>query len=240
MKYIALIAAVSIIFLSAPTHAEEMPRPDDRVIFDVAQEDWVTTKTARVSVNVEAAVSDKTAGTMRADMTKTVNDLSKGDWRLTNFNRSQDQTGMERWSASFEARLPENQLNGLTDSAKKLSKVGMQLTIGDIDFTPTLDEMESARAALRAKIYKSASDQVVALNTALPGRNYRIAMINFTGSNDEPGPVPMPRIVRGQAMMATAALAPAPATPPMERAEKIILNARVVLAAVSDNRPAVK
>jgi hypothetical protein len=209
------------------------------VIFDLSAEDWVMTKNAHVSVNVEAAVSDKTAGTMRGDMIKAVNDLAKGDWRLTNFNRSQDQTGLERWSATFETRLPENMLSGLGDGVKKLSKAGMQLSLGDIDFSPSLDEMETARGVLRTKLYKEASDQLTALNTALPGRNYRIATINFTGSNDEPGPVPMPRVVRGQAMMAMAVPASAPAAPPMERAEKITLNARVVLAAVPESKPVV-
>jgi hypothetical protein len=47
----------------------------------------------------------------------------------------------------------------------------------------------------------------------------------------------MPRVVRGQANMMMSAMAvPAssPPTPPMERAEKITLNARVVLAALPE------
>jgi hypothetical protein len=235
MKRFLLIALFMLASFTA-TRAEEMARPDDRVIFDVSGEDWVMTKTAHVGVNVEAAVSDKNAGTMRADMIKAVNDLAKGDWRLTNFSRSQDSTGLERWSATFESRLPESELTGLGDSVKKLSKAGMQLSIGDIDFSPTLDEMEAARGILRTKLYKEANDQLAALNSALPGRSYRIAMINFAGGMDEPGPVPMPRVVRGQAnmMMATAAMSPAPSAPPMERAEKITLNARIVFAALPD------
>ncbi len=86
-------------------------------------------------------------------MTKAVNNLAKADWRLTSFNRSEDQTGLERWSATFEARLPETDLNGLAETAKKISKAGMQLTIADIDFSPTLEEMETARAGLRTQVY---------------------------------------------------------------------------------------
>lgn len=239
MQRYLILALMSMTLLTAAARADEMPRPDDRVIFDVSGEDWVMTKTAHVSVNVEAAVSDKNAGTMRGDMIRAVNDLAKGDWRLANFNRSQDQTGLERWSASFEARLPENLLNALGDGAKKQSKAGMQLSIGDIDFSPTLEEMETAKGVLRTKMYRSAIDQLAALNTTMPGRNYRIAMINFATNTDEPGPIPMPRIVRGQAMlMGTAAPAMAPAPPPMERAEKISMNARVILAALSDGKPA--
>ncbi len=230
MTRLFLAALMGIVLLSFTARADE-PKPDDRVVFDVAGEEWVTTKTAHVTVNVEAAVSGNNAGTMRADMIKSVNDLAKGDWRLTAFNRSQDQTGLERWSTTFEARLPENELNGLEDSAKKLSKAGMQITLGDINFSPTLEEMEAARSTLRARLYKTAIDQLATLNTSIPGRNYRIAVINFTGSGDEPAP--MPHVVRGMMMTANA---PAPAAPPMERAEKITMNARVVLAALPENK----
>jgi uncharacterized protein YggE len=161
-------------------------------------------------------------------MIKAVNDIAKADWRLTSFNRSQDSTGLERWSAMFEARLPENELNGLNDNAKKVSKAGMQVTLGDINFTPTLAEMEAARSALRTQVYKNVSDQLAALNAALPGRGYRIGVINFATSEEEPRP--MPHVVRGMLAMANAPES-AP-QPPMERAEKITMTARVVLAAL--------
>lgn len=239
MTRLLLPSLLCLLMLGSPAQAQElMPKPDDRVILDVAGEEWVTTKTAEVTVAVEAAVTASNAGTMRSDMVKAVNDLSKGDWRLTSFNRSQDQTGLERWSAMYVARLPENQLNGLQEAAKKLSKAGMQVTVSDINFSPTLEEMEAARATLRAKLYKSASDQLAALNAALPGRTYRIGTINFTGNNDEP--TPMPRVVRGQANMAMMAMDSAKASPPMapmERAEKITLSARIVYAADSKVAP---
>lgn len=224
-------AALSMTFSAA--QAQEMPpRMDDRVIIDLSSEDWVTTKTARVDINVEAAVNAANSGTLRADMFKDVNDLVKADWRLTSFNRSQDQTGLERWSTTFEARVLENQLTGLGDSVKKLSKAGMQLSVGSIDFSPTLDEMEAARAAVRAQIYKQANEQLAAINAAIPGRSYRIALINFT-SDEQPAPQPQ-RMYKAMAMMAAA---PAPAGEPAERAEKVTLTARVVYAAVPDKAP---
>jgi hypothetical protein len=222
--------------LSSAARAQEsmMPKPDDYVVFDLSGEGWVTTKTARVTVTVEAAVSGTNAGTMRSDMMKAVNEVAKSDWRLVSFSRSQDQTGLERWSAAFEARLPENTLNGLGDNAKKQSKAGMQLSVGEIDFTPTSDEMEAARASVRAQLYKSANDQLAALNTTLVGRNYRIAAINFTGYDG--AMPPMPQVLRGpaplmkaMAMSASNAETAAPAS--MERAEKVTLSARVTLAA---------
>jgi len=232
------LAILILAALLAPEARADGYKPDDRVMFDISAEDWVTTKTAHVTAAIEAAVSANTAGTMRADMMKAVAALAKPDWRLTSFTRNQDQTGMEHWSAIFEARLAESDLNGLNDSAKKLSKPGMQLSIIGIDFTPTLEEKETARGGLRSQIYKIASDQLAALNAAMPGRNYRIALVNFTGDEDES--TPMPRVIKGRnalSMMAAASpdMSSAPsAAAPVERSEKVILSARIVFAATPE------
>jgi uncharacterized protein YggE len=234
----SVFALVVLTLLSAPAaRAQEAPnrQQDDRVIIDLSGEDWVTTKTARVTVNVEAAVSASNAGSTREEMYKAVNDLVKADWRLTEFNRSQDSTGLEHWSAGFEARVPENQLSGLGEMAKKVSKAGMQVSVGDIDFSPTLEEMETARAAVRAQIYKEANDQLTAVNAAIPGRNYRIALINFAG-DDQPMPQPPRSFITKTHMMAMGAPAAAPEAP-AERAEKVTLSARVVFAATPPEHP---
>ena len=236
MKRILPALLLTTLLITSPLRAEEGMRHhmDDSVVFTVSSEDWVTTKTARVSVNVEAAVSDKNAGSMRADMAKAVAALAKGDWRLTSFSRSMDQTGLERWSANYEARIEEAALNGLADSAKKSSKAGMLLTVSDIDFSPTLDETEAAKAALRAKIYKQANDQLTTLNSTLSGRGYRIAQISFVpfmGGGD----MAMPMVNRGGMMMKPMAMGVAAGepAPSAERSEKIILTATVVLSAAA-------
>jgi len=231
----SLLFVLALIGLFAFEARAEGFKPDDRVEFDVSAEDWVTTKSAHVTASVEAAVSANAAATMRAEMMKAIGELAKGDWRLTSFNRNQDQTGLEHWSAIFEARLPESDLGPLNDNAKKLSKPGMQLSVIGIDFTPTLEEMETARGALRQQIYKIANDQLNSLNATLPGRGYRIALINFTTSEDEA--TPMPRLLKGRAAAPGIAMAMGPeAAPaaPIERSEKVTLEARIVLATTPD------
>ncbi len=213
-------------------------KPDDTVIIDLAAEDWVTTKTARVMVNVEASVSSSTAGTTRAAMTKALDDMIKTEWRLISFNRNQDSTGMEHWSAMYEARVPEGQLSGINEQAKKVSKPGMQLSVSNIDFSPTLDETQAALGLLRTKIYKMANEQLAALNATLTGRGYRIAMINFTQDGGMMGggmgiaDMAMTKVLRGpRAAAMTAEIAPsAPPSPPMERSEKLVMTARVIFA----------
>jgi len=222
-----LLTSVLLLSLLSPALAQEIVKPDDTVSYQLSAEDWVTTKTAHVTLNVEAAVNTSDAGDMRADMTKAVNEAARGEWRVTSFNRSQDQTGMERWSVAYDARLPESDLNGLADAVKKASKSGMQITVSDIDFTPTLAETEAGRAALRARLLKEAQDQLASLNSTLPDRSYRIAHISF----ENEGVTPQPRPFVGHPMMAMAKASP-PTDDPQEHAQKLTLNAHVIYAAV--------
>ncbi|MER2520028.1 MAG: SIMPL domain-containing protein [Bdellovibrionales bacterium] len=235
-----LACATGLLLLAnGGAQAEEPQKIQDTVTFTLSAEDWISTKTARVMINVEAAVSGNAAATARGDMLKAVENLAKTDWKLTGFTRSQDQTGLERWSASFEARLPENTLGGLHDAAKKAGKAGMQLSVAAIDFSPTLDETETTRAALRTKIYKNAADQLTALNAALPGRNYRIAEIILVDEG-----MPQPYVVSemmGSKRQLTAMASSIPTdmnnATPMERSEKISVSAMVKLAAVPPQAP---
>ena len=225
------LLALLLTCAAVPACAEESYKPDDQVAFDLSTEGWATTTTARVTVNVDAAGAGSSTGTMRDDMQKAVNTLVKTDWRLINFSRNQDQTGLERWNASFEARVPENQLGGIHDTAKKLGKAGMQLTIIDIAFDPTLAEIETVKAKLRADLYQEIGAQLAALNAAFPGRQYRVSAINFNNM----GIAPM--MGRPMMMKATMAMSGAAegmdAGAPMERAQKITQQVQVVFAALS-------
>jgi hypothetical protein len=223
-----ILTSLLALSFAAPALANDI-KPDDTVSLELSAEDWVTTKTARVDLDVEAAVSAANEGTMRADMTKAVNDAAKGDWRLTNFTRSTDQTGMERWSVTFEARLPETALNGLTDAVKKASKAGMQLKVDTVDFTPTLEETEAAKAALRTRVMKDANDQLATLNTTLAGRQYRISDISFQAR-----PYLLGGVRKPMAMMAMASGNNASDdSAPQEHAQKMVVEARVVYAALA-------
>ena len=226
-----LLLALLLLCAALPAQAEEGYKPDDQVAFDLSAEGWATTTTARVTVNVDAAGAGSTSGTMRDDMQKAVNNLVKTEWRLINFSRSQDQTGLERWNASFEARVPENQLGGIHDTAKKLGKAGLQLTIADIAFDPTLAEIETVKAKLRADLYKQIGDQLAALNTAFPGRQYRVGAINFNSMGMPPMMPPRPMMMKATMAVAGGAEGMDYAAP-MERAQKITQQVQIVFAAL--------
>ncbi len=109
---------------------------------------------------------------------------------MINFNRSTDQTGLERWNATLEARLPEAQLTGLNAAAKSASRPGLQFTVNGTDMSPTLAEMEAGRAKLRETLLVKANEELARVNKGAGGRTYRIADIQF-GTFGMPMPVPM-------------------------------------------------
>src|SRR5262249_25817203 len=100
-----IVVLLSVLLLPAAASAQVLPKPDDTISLTLSVEDWVTTKTARTVVQVNASVTGENAGTTREAMLKAVQQMSADtSWKLISFNRSQTETGMENWYAQFEAR----------------------------------------------------------------------------------------------------------------------------------------
>lgn len=233
-RHSLLLASLLAMFLTTPAFAQDYA-PDDIVQLDLTTEGFVTTQTANVTATVDAAITDDKAATARAEMQKAVNDLAKptgSEWRLTGFNRSQDQTGLTRWQATFEARVAEAALAGINDRAVKASKAGMQLRIINMDFTPTLAETEAKRAELRADLYKRALEELTRVNAQLPGRNYRLLSVDFSGAG-RPMPFAQPMMMKAQRMeaMAMAADMGGVSAPSAEVAQRLYITAVVTFGA---------
>jgi len=230
-KTIAIILSL-VAFVPTASYALDAKQKDDKIIFTLSAKDWVTTKTARVFINVEAAVTQKTANNMRKKMINAVNSVAKSDWRLVNFRRNQDKTGMEHWSASFEARLPEIILSSLNEQAKKKSIAGMQIKIRNIDFSPTLEERQEVKNKLRRKIYELAKIQLDEFNKTT-NKLYRIAMVDFTGRAHA---FRNNRSYRNMEMMADKAMVSSAPMPSIKKSEKVIITATIILAAKPENK----
>lgn len=232
MKHL-LRAFFALALFTTPALAEDYA-PDDIVQLDLTTEGYVTTQTANVSVSVDAAITDDKAATARVEMQKAVNDLAKptgSEWRLTGFNRSQDQTGLTRWQATYEARVAEAALAGINERAVKASKAGMQLRIVNMDFTPTLAETEAKRSELRADLYKRAMEELARVNAQLPGRNYRLLAVDFSGAG-RPMPFAQPMMMKGARMEAMAMASDmSGAAPSAEVAQRLVVTAQVTYGA---------
>lgn len=231
MKRILAAALLAAPLLAPfPTHAE--PPLQDQVTFEVQEEAWVETDTARAVIAINAAASGGNAAKMRSDMQDALKRLlPDATWRITTFNQSQNAAGLDAFEAIAEARVKNSATEGLSERAKSASRQGLQLTVAGIDFSPSLAEIEAAKAGLRDAVYKRALAERDRLNKSLPDRVYRIARIDF-GVVGMPQPVPAPYM---RAEMATSVSSKQAAD--IEVTEKLRLQANVTLSVSVPDTP---
>jgi hypothetical protein len=233
----ALALAAPLAGAQTPPSIIAYPPQNDTVAETLALEDWVETHTARTELAIDASLPGSDAGKARGDMLNAVKGLAQGaDWRFTDFERNQDASGLEHWHAVVEARLPESQLGGLSDRAKQASRPGLQITVQDVDFTPTLAEVQAARFKLRGDMYKKINEALAQLNQAEPDRKYRIASIDFGGLPGNEGLEEVILTARRKTAMAAAPMAGRPAgggNESVSLSEKIKVIANVTFAALA-------
>ncbi len=123
--------------------------PMRKVLFRVGLEKWVTTTVARVEVSINATLSKAGLAKARNDIMKNLNHIAKGDWHVTQFYRSQDSSGLERLTVRAEARIGEANLTNVRKVAKSITRPGATYRISNIDFTPSLSEVQKVRSDVR-------------------------------------------------------------------------------------------
>jgi len=152
----------------------------NKVVLSLNAEQWLTTKTAVVTVEVSAAVADQGVEKIRSNVMQKLQQLAaKGEWHILSFNRQKDRSGLESIEIRAEARLEQADLNGLRDKAKAISKPGETFKINNIQFTPSDAEVRAANEALRKNVYQQAKAEVDALNSLYPSQKYYLHKIDF-------------------------------------------------------------
>lgn len=222
-KRVALLA-LPVALAAAPALSQPYP-VTDQVVLTLSAEDWVESDTARVTVAIDAALPGTDAAGVRSEMLAALDRLAPdAEWRFVRFDRGRDQSGLERWSAAAEARLPEAGLGGIEGRADEASRPGLQVRIENTDFSPTLSETEAIRARLRQEIYLRAGEELERLNNTFPDRAYRVANIDFVN------PPYRPVEPRTEMMMARPApAAAADVAGGLAVSEKLTVSAQVVL-----------
>ncbi|MEO3432401.1 hypothetical protein [Inquilinus sp. CAU 1745] len=227
---LAVLALAPIALAAAPAAAfESRPVPImDQVVLSLSAEDWVEAEKARVIVAVDAALPGSDAASVRTEMLAALDQLAAdAEWRFLSFDRFQDESGLERWRARAEARLPETALGGIADRAEDASRPGLQVRVENTDFSPTLAEIEAVEADLRTELYERASEELDRLNQVFPDRDYRVASIDFLNQGYHP------MMDRRQPMMAASRAEMAPAPEPygggLSVSQKLTLTAQIVL-----------
>ncbi|MDR3492909.1 MAG: hypothetical protein P4M12_12880 [Gammaproteobacteria bacterium] len=200
----------------------------NKVSLRLNAEQWVASKSALVNIGINVSVSDHDLDKVQDQVLQKLTQLSsQGEWHIMSFNRSLDQSGLEKVQMSAQARLPSTALSNLREKTKSTSKPGETYTLDDIQFTPSEDELRAANAVLRTNIYAQAKEEIDRLAKANPDQKYFIHDINFVDMY-----VPQPIRV-GMAMMKmgdNTAAAPVG----LAVGDKLILNALVVLASAPD------
>jgi hypothetical protein len=205
----------------------------NRISIRLSAEQYVTTKTALVTVGINAGVSDSGLEKIQDEVLKKLNTLSSaGEWHITSFDRSQDQSGLEKVVISAQARLPSAALVGLRDKTKSMSKPGETFTVDNVEFTPSEDEIRAANILLRNTIYQQAKEEVDRLNKMNPDQKYYIHNIDFVGNIISPQPM-MPMVQN--AYMAKTAMSSMGGAPSLAVGNKVELSAIVVLASMPDH-----
>lgn len=227
---LALPAGVASAQTAARTAPIERHGPaDDDVKLELSVEDWVETKTATVRIVADLAVESGRFGAARQDFVSTLQGFgTSAEWRIVSFSKLGDDAGFERWHLVAEARVAEAALSDLAGKAKQATRPGRALSIGSIEYMPTLAEREAVIDRLRAQVYARAAREIAALEQAFLGRKFRIRLIDFT-------PVFQPPPQRMSAAMAPTLAAEAKAADGggLAGAEKARLTARVTLVATA-------
>lgn len=163
----------------------------NQVTFKLNAEQWVATKTALVSIGVNASVSASALASIQNDMVTKLNKLAPGEWHIVSFDRSLDQSGLEKIQMLAQARLPVNTLPNLRDQSKAMSRPGETFVLADIQFTPSEEELRAANAALRTNIYQQIKEELVRVSKVYPEQKFYMHEINFVNDIEPPRPVAM-------------------------------------------------
>lgn len=215
------ILAVNII--SNTARAEDIKAEDDIVVLALSVEDWIKTEGATAYVEINAALDGEDAAAIRSQMLQGLVRLAAGEWRITRFSNTRDSSGLQRWSASAQARLSDDALDGLRNRAASLSRPGLRFRINHLEFNPTLAEREAARTLLRKRLYERIGQEIVMLEAAFPGRRFRLKRLET-----EPPMGARPAMLNARAEAVPMAAAK---QVPMTVSQKLRLSARVILAA---------
>ena len=188
MRYIFLFL---LSFLQAyPVFADDSLEPLlNTVTLQFSSEQWVATKTALVTVGINASLSGNALEKSQSQFMSKLNQVSnKGEWHIMSFVRTQDQSGLERVQASAQARLPSSDLSGLRDKVKAISVPGETYTLDNVEFIPSEEELRDANTTLRNAIYQQAKNEIDSLNKLYTDQKFYIHNINFQNIVQ---PVPM-------------------------------------------------
>ena len=188
--------------------------PINTVTYQLHVEQWATTQTAKVIIQFDGALTAKGSADIEKTIDTKLQSLSSvGKWYITNVVQTKDSSDLQRITLQAEARLPTSEVSGLQDKVKSLSKPGATFTVANIDFSPSAEDIQAVKAALRSELYQMASTELQKLNQLYSTEHFSLHSIEVVDATppfsmqagsannmvlmkmDGAAPAPMPMIV---------------------------------------------
>tara|TARA_Y100000588_G_scaffold389592_1_gene492799 strand:+ start:592 stop:1293 length:702 start_codon:yes stop_codon:yes gene_type:complete len=177
-KRLLVLIALTLSHVSLASEPAEQANLD-KITFSVSSKQWVYTSSAKVTVLINATLSQSNLVKARDEITSQLNQIAKSKWHIVSFNRGQDSSGLEKLTVQAESRIAQNQLADLYKNAKTVSKPGMKYDIGSIEFTPSLEEVESTKKDLRSTLYNQVKQEIENINKVYPEQSYSVNRLLF-------------------------------------------------------------
>ncbi|MDP1604156.1 MAG: hypothetical protein Q8M03_12930 [Legionella sp.] len=162
--------------------------PLDKIVFNVSAKQWVSTQTALITVNVNATLSNADLVKARADIMTRLNKIAPGEWHLTQFERSQDSSGLEKLFVEAQARVPQASLTNIYQHAKDASQPGATYSINGVEFKPSLLEIQQVKSQVRDSLYRQVNDELARMNKVYPNQNYSVNRLYILEGDQPPQP----------------------------------------------------
>lgn len=225
MKKIAALFILAAINPLTAIAKKPAPLLLDKIVFQISAKQWVSTQTALLTVHVNAALSGADLVKARADIMSNLGKIASGDWHITQFDRSQDNSGLDKLYVQAQVRVPQASLTDIYQSAKNVSKPGATYGVTNVEFKPSLEDVQAAKLQLREQLYKLVNDEMNRMNKVYSSQHYSVNHLIVT-EGDVVVPL-QPRAYKAQ--MNTMAME-APSAPALTVSNELIMTALVEAA----------
>ena len=173
----------SSLLMSFTVQAKHYQHPLDTVGLVVNAEQWVKTDSAKLEVTINATLTKTSLTAMRQNILLNLSNIAKGEWHITQFNRSQDNSGLEKLYVQAQARVNQSLLPGINAKAKSLTKPGIRYQVTNIDFSPSKLDIQKVMESVRQDLYTKIQTEIKVLNKQFKDQSYSLYRVQIMPSD---------------------------------------------------------
>lgn len=151
-----------------------------KTTFSLKKEAYVAAKKAQVMITVNATLKENEVQKARTAIMDKLNRIApEANWQLVSFTQVQNNSDLIDLKMQAIARISEAALTKVKDEAKKESTPGMNFTVSDVSYQPTLAEFEATKEKLRQRIYENVIAEQKELEKIFAGQKFIVDSIEF-------------------------------------------------------------